>query len=289
MKTLLSRLRKYEIQIRKAVDSQMRGDFHSIFKGSGITFDDVRAYQYGDDVRTLDWNVSAKGHGMFVKIFKEEKEQTVFFLMDVSASQEIGLKSQQKIDLAKEICGVLALSAINEAGQVGMICFSDQKEKYMKPGKGLKHGYELLLNLFQLEAISKKTDLNAAIIYALQRIKRKSVIILVSDFVDENYERSLTAMSQKHDLVVIRVADGKEEKIPQMGIVPVWQQESGKMLWVNTSSTEFKQTLAKHFQSKTFSLEKFCRKHDANYLSVQTGEDFIPKLIRLFKVRNLKK
>jgi uncharacterized protein (DUF58 family) len=289
MKTLLARLRKYEIQIRKAVDSQMRGDFHSIFKGSGITFDDVRAYQYGDDVRTLDWNVSAKGHGMFVKIFKEEKEQTVFFLIDVSASQEIGLKSQQKIDLTKEICGVLALSAINEAGQVGMICFSDQKEKYMKPGKGLKHGYELLLNLFQLEAISKKTDLNAAIIYALQRIKRKSVIILVSDFVDENYERSLTALSQKHDLVVIHVADAKEEKIPQMGIIPVWQQESGKMLWVNTSSAEFKNTLAKHYQAKTFSLEKFCRKHDANYISVQTGEDFIPKLIRLFKVRNLKK
>lgn len=175
MKEVLARLRKYEIRIRKAVDSQMRGDYHSVFKGSGLEFDDVRAYQYGDDVRTIDWNVSAKGHGTFIKIFKEEKEQTVFFLLDVSASQQIGQKNKQKIDIARDICGVLALSAVKETSQVGLICFSDQREAYMKPAKGLKHGYELILNLFNLQPASIKTNLAKAFTFARQIIKRRSV------------------------------------------------------------------------------------------------------------------
>ena len=131
MKEILKKLRKYEIQIRKAINSQMQGDFHSIFKGSGIEFDDVRAYQYGDDVRTIDWNVSAKGHGTFVKTYKEEKEQSVFFILDVSASQEIGVDGSKKIDISKEICALLAISAIKENSQVGLMCFSDQNEKYI--------------------------------------------------------------------------------------------------------------------------------------------------------------
>ena len=139
MKELLNKLRRYEIEIRKAITSQMQGNFHSIFKGSGIEFDDVRAYQYGDDTRTIDWNVTAKGHGTFVKTFKEEKEQTVFFIIDLSASQEIGAKGKQKIDIGKEICGVLTLSAIKESSQVGLIGFTDLRELYIKPSKGMKH------------------------------------------------------------------------------------------------------------------------------------------------------
>ncbi|MEM9857232.1 MAG: DUF58 domain-containing protein, partial [Bacteroidota bacterium] len=163
MKDLVKKLRKYEIQIRKAINSQMQGDFHSIFKGSGLEFDDVRAYQYGDDIRTIDWNVSAKGHGTFVKTFKEEKEQTVLFVLDVSGSQEIGSPGSQKLDIGKEICGVLALSAVKEASQVGMISFSDQKEKYVKPAKGPKQAYEIINSLVELKPLSNKTDLAKAI------------------------------------------------------------------------------------------------------------------------------
>ena len=286
MKEIISRLRKFEVEIRKAVDSQMRGDFHSIFKGSGLTFDDVRSYQYGDDVRTIDWNVSAKGHGMFLKIFKEEKEQTIFFLLDVSASQEIGLKNKQKIDIAKDICGVLALSAIKESGQVGLICFSNKKEKYLKPGKGMKHGYEFLVNLFNLIPTSLKTNLSAAIHFALDRIKRKSVVILISDFIDENYEHSLVALAKKHDLVVIDLVDKREILLPNMGIVPLFQKESRKTVWINSSSETFRKILQKNHNDKNLKLEKLCRQHNANYLSINTDEDFVPKLVRLFKVRN---
>ena len=137
MRALLKKLRKYEIQIRKAVNSQMQGDFHSIFKGTGLEFDDVRPYQYGDDIRSIDWNVSAKGHGTFVKTFKEEKEQTIFFILDVSASQEIGSPGKTKVDIGKEICGVLALSGAKESSQIGLICYSDEREKFIKPKKGM--------------------------------------------------------------------------------------------------------------------------------------------------------
>src|SRR6476620_5242593 len=151
MKDLLKKLQKFELRIRKVIDTQMQGDFHSVFKGSGLEFSEVRAYQYGDDVRTIDWNVSAKGNGTFVKIFKEEKEQTVFFMVDVSASQEIGKRNRRKLDVTREICGVLALSAVKEDSQVGLYCFTDRKEKYIKPSKGIKQGYELVVNLFKLE------------------------------------------------------------------------------------------------------------------------------------------
>lgn len=156
MKELLKKLRKYEIRIRKAINSQMHGNFHSIFKGSGLEYEDVRPYSYGDDTRRIDWNVSAKGHGTYIKTFVEEKEQNVFFLLDVSASQEIGKNGQQKMDVAKEICGVLALSAVKEQSQVGLIAFSDRKELYIKPGKGLNHAHEIVFRLFGLKPASKK-------------------------------------------------------------------------------------------------------------------------------------
>ena len=158
MKELLKRLRRYEIQIRKAVTSQMQGDFRSLFKGSGLEFDDVRPYQYGDDVRTIDWKVSAKGHGTFVKTFKEEKEQTIFFILDVSASQEIGSEGRNKLDIAKEVCGVLALSGAKESSQLGLICFSDVREKAIKPKKGMAQAYEILHSIVNLKPQSLKTN-----------------------------------------------------------------------------------------------------------------------------------
>ena len=171
MRELLNKLRRYEIEIRKAITSQMQGNFHSIFKGSGIEFDDVRSYQYGDDIRTIDWKVTAKGHGTFVKTFKEEKEQTVFFMLDLSGSQEIGTPGRQKIDIGKEICGVLTLSAVKEASHVGLIGFTDQKELYVKPAKGSKHAYQIINRLFNFQPVSLKTDINKALSYTLNLVK----------------------------------------------------------------------------------------------------------------------
>lgn len=286
MKDLVKKLRKYQIQIRKAINDHMHGDFHSVFKGSGLEFDDVRMYQYGDDVRTIDWNVSAKGHGTFVKTFKEEKEQTVFFLIDVSASQEIGNPGQQKLDIAKEICGVLSLSAVQEQSQVGLICFSDTKEKYVKPGKGEKHALRFVADLLDLKPKSLKTNISKSIIYALNLIKRKSVLIMISDFIDEGYGHNLKALAARHDLVVIHISDKRETQLPRLGIVPLLDKETKKTIWTNTSSSGFRSQLKKTFEGNSEILEQFCRKHRANYVNIYTDEDYVSKLIKLFRVRN---
>lgn len=286
MKEILKKLRKYEIRVRKAINSQMQGDFHSIFKGSGLEFDDVRSYQYGDDVRTIDWNVTAKGHGTFVKTFVEEKEQTVLFILDVSASGEIGKARQQKIDMGKEITALLTMSAVKESSSVGLLCFSDQNEKYIKPGKGMKHSYEILSAIFSLKPVSKKTNLDQAIRFALGMVKRKAIIFLVSDFIDENYIHSLKGMARKHDLVVVQLFDARESSLPSLGIVPMLEKETGKTIWVNTSSGRFRNVMDRTYRQNTTILEDFCKRNDVNYLSVETGEDYVPKLVRLFRHRN---
>ncbi|CAD5251839.1 MULTISPECIES: DUF58 domain-containing protein [unclassified Imperialibacter] len=286
MKDFLKKLRRYEIEIRKAITSQMQGDFHSIFKGSGLEFDDVRQYQYGDDIRTIDWNVTAKGHGTFVKTFKEEKEQTVFFILDVSASQEIGADGQQKIDIGKELCGLLALSAIKEGSQVGVLCYSDQKEKYIKPAKGLRHAYQIIDSLFNLKPSSTGTNLNLGIRSAMNMIHRKSVIIMISDFVDDDYQQGIKALAKKHDLVVIHLSDRRETHFPRLGIVPLYDKESKKTIWVNTSAPAFRKKVETIYQGNQYDLEKLCKKNQANYLSISTEEEYVPKLIRLFRVRN---
>jgi uncharacterized protein (DUF58 family) len=282
----LSKLYKYEIRIRKAVNAQMHGNFRSVFKGSGLEFSDLRLYQYGDDIRLIDWNTSAKGHGTFVKIFREEKEQTVFFMVDVSASQQVGSSTRSKLDTTKEICGVLALSAIKEASHVGMFCFSDQKEKYIKPANSIKHGYQIILELFRLKPNSLRTDLAKSIAFALNSLKRRSLVILISDFIDVNYEYHLKAMARKHDLVVIHLYDQRETNLPKLGIVPVFDTESRRTVWMNTSSSRFRQFFQNIFYTNQQTLEQLCREHKANYIAIDTNEDYVPKLIRLFKVRN---
>jgi uncharacterized protein (DUF58 family) len=286
MKELFYKLRKYELRIRKAVNSHMQGNFHSVFKGSGLEFDDVRAYQYGDDVRTIDWNVSAKGDGTYIKTFKEEKEQNLFFILDVSASQYIGLKNQQKIDIGREICGILTISALKEGSSVGMLCFSDRREKYVKPNKGIKHAIGLIGMMIRLEPQSLKTSLNKAMNAALNIIKRKSIIVVVSDFVDDNYEKELKNLAKKHDLIVIHLADQRETTLPALGIVPLFDKESNQTLWINSSSLAFRTRLLGQFATKQQNLEKLCNQHGASYLFVQTDEDYVPKLVKLFRIRN---
>ena len=287
MKQLLKKLRQYEIQIRKAINSQMQGDFRSVFKGTGLEFDDVRPYQYGDDIRTIDWNVSAKGHGTFVKTFREEKEQTVFFILDVSASQNIGTKGRTKFDVGQEICGVLSLSAVKESSHVGLIGYSDQRELYIKPTKGTSQAYQIIHGLVHLKPQSLKTNLNRAIAFVLNAIKRRSVVILISDFIDDGeYFDNLKALARRHDLVMIHVSDKRETKLPRLGIVPVVDKETKKTLWVNTSFSDFRQKISARLTDRKTTLEKFSRKHQINFLSLDTDEDYVPKLLRLFKIRN---
>lgn len=285
----LGKLRKYEIRMRKAVTSERHGNFHSVFKGSGLEYDDLRLYQYGDDVRAIDWNTSAKGHGTFIKIFKEDKEQTAFFMLDVSASQRVGEVNKLKIDIAKEICGVLTLSAIQEASRVGLLCFSDKNERYIRPSDGMKHGYGLLSELYKLIPESTKTSISEAILVALNILRRRSLIFLISDFIDTNYQHNLKALARKHDLIVIHLYDLRETSLPKLGIIPLYDAEKQKTTWVNTSSSQYREDMANRFQSRSAELEKLCHQNRADYISINTQEDYVPALIRLFKVRRYAK
>jgi uncharacterized protein (DUF58 family) len=264
----------------------MQGDFHSIFKGTGLEFDDVRPYQYGDDIRTIDWHVSAKGHGTFVKTFKEEKEQTIFFVMDVSGSQDIGAPGKTKFDIGAEICGVLAISGAKESSQVGLICYSDEREQYIKPKKGMGQAYQIISHLERLQPKSTRTNLSKAISFALNSIKRRSVIVMISDFIDEGFYRNLQSLARKHDLVVIHISDKRETNLPKLGIIPAFDKESKKTIWINTSFGEFRGQLSQAHEQRREEMRKFSRKHQINYLNISTDEDFVPKLLRLFKVRN---
>ncbi|MFD3000981.1 DUF58 domain-containing protein [Pontibacter toksunensis] len=286
MKELVKKLRKYEIRIRKAITTQMQGDFHSVFKGTGLEFDDVRAYQYGDDVRSIDWNVSAKGHGTFVKTYREEKEQSVFLMLDVSASQTIGTGARQKIDVGKEICGVLALSAARQQSQIGIVCFSDQKEKYIKPAKGIQQAYSIIKALSELQPKSGKTNLPAGIKLTLDIIKRRSIILLLSDFIDNNYEKELSMLARRHDLIVLHLLDIREYDLPPMGIVPVLDKETGRTVWLNTSGDEFQKRYLAQYRENQENLMRLCQKYQANYLTIQTNEDYVPQLVNLFRLRN---
>lgn len=284
IKSFISRIVQLEIRIRKAINTQMHGNFSSVFKGSGLEFSDLRQYQYGDDVRHIDWNTTAKGHGTFIKLFKEEKEQIAFFLVDVSGSLKVGKGNLSKLETIKEVAGVLAFSAMQEAGHIGLCCFSDKNEKYIAPRAGKKHGYQIISDLFTLEPENTGTDLKAGLLFTLQTLKRKSLIFVLSDFIDEGYHDLLRAMSQRHDLVVLHVQDNKEMRLPSMGIIPIYDPEQRKTTWVNTSSKQFKALHEQLAKSKR-SLQTLCKQGRANYVPIRVGEDFVPALVRLFSIR----
>jgi uncharacterized protein (DUF58 family) len=286
VKDLIQKLQKYEILIRKAINTQMQGDYHSVFKGTGLEFDDVRLYQYGDDVRSIDWNVTAKGHGTFVKTYKEEKEQSVFLILDVSASQAIGTAGLQKIDIGKEICGILSLAAARQSSQIGLVCISDQREKYIRPGKGIEHAYGIIKSVFELSPRSAKTNISAGIKMALNIIKRRSIILLISDFIDLNYEKELVMLARKHDLIVIQLLDRREKEFPGLGIVPLLDKETGKTVWINTSSRAFRQKYLGHYAENQERLARLCRKNKADFLPIYTDRDYVPQLVNLFTLRN---
>ncbi|MCZ2473379.1 DUF58 domain-containing protein [Aquirufa ecclesiirivi] len=285
MHSFLSHVVQLEIRIRKAINTQMHGNFSSIFKGSGLEFSDLRQYHYGDDVRHIDWNTTAKGHGTFVKLFKEEKEQTVFFLLDVSASQQVGRNSQSKLKTLKEVAGVLSFSAMQEASHLGFCGFSDKNEKFMPPAMGKKHAYRVITELFKMEPENTGTDLKAALGFTLQVLKRRSLIFVLSDFIDENYHDLLRAMSQMHDLVVIQIVDKQEIKLPSLGIIPIFDPERKRTTWVNTSSAFFKNLQKEQGSHRAEELKKLCKQWQADYISIRAGEDFVPTLVKMFTAR----
>jgi uncharacterized protein (DUF58 family) len=286
MNNLFSKLRKYEIMIRKVANNHLQGEYQSIFKGSGLEFDDLRPYQYGDDIRTIEWKVSAKGHGTFVKTFREEKDQSVFFLLDISGSQDIGQEGNRKIDQGRIIAGVLTLAAVFDGSQVGLVSYSDQKEKLILPAKGGKQGVKMIKGIFEHQNKSLKTDLNGLFTFALNLLKKRAVVVVISDFIDSDYERPFRALAERHDLVAIQLTDPRESALPSLGIIPVYDKEKGKTTWVNTAFGSFSKKIADTFTTERLHLQEICKKNQINYLSIDTTQDIVLPLIELFKYRN---
>ena len=284
MKEILKKVRKYEIEIRKYLNNSNQGDYNSIFKGSGIDFDDLRPYQYGDDHRSINWNISAKEDKIYTNTYKEDKEQSVFFLVDVSQSQHIG-KEENKINISKEIASVLTISALNTNSQVGILCFSDQKELFIQSKKGASHGYRIIKNLYELNQKSKKTNISLMIKFFMNTVKKKSLVILISDFIDKDYDKNMRALAKKHDVVCLHIYDDYETNIPNLGIIELEEKENNFRKWVNTSSSNFKKLSDNLFISKPEELKKKMNAIGINYLKINSKENYVKNLIKLFKYR----
>lgn len=284
MKEILKKVRKYEIEIRKYLNNSNQGDYNSIFKGSGIDFDDLRPYQYGDDHRSINWNISAKEDKIYTNTYKEDKEQSVFFLVDVSQSQHIG-KEEKKINISKEIASVLTISALNTNSQVGILCFSDQKELFIQSKKGASHGYRIIKNLYELNQKSKKTNISSMIKFFMNTVKKKSLVILISDFIDKDYDKNIRALAKKHDVVCLHIYDDYETNIPNLGIIELEEKENNFRKWVNTSSSSFKKLSDNLFISKPEELKKKINAIGINYLKINSKENYVKNLIKLFKYR----
>ena len=284
MKEILKKVRKYEIKIRKFLNSRNQGDYKSIFKGTGLDFDDLRPYQYGDDYRTINWNITAKEHVLYTNTYKEEKEQSVFFLLDISKSQNIGDK-KTKISVIKEIASVLTLSALNQKSQVGLICFSDTNELFIDSKKGDAHGYKLIKELYKHKNKSEKTNIAGMIDFFMNLNKKKSLVILLSDFIDNNYHSKLRSLSKLHDVICIYIYNKIEINIPKLGIIELKNEENNYSRWINTSSQKFRESVIKTYTTEPERLKKKLLKYGITYLKIDSEENYIKDLIKLFKSR----
>lgn len=288
MKEILKKVRKYEIEIRKFLNNSNQGDYKSIFKGTGLDFDDLRPYQYGDDYRSINWNITAKEDRLYTNTYKEEKEQSVFFLLDVSDSQNIG-KNKDKINITKEIASVLTLSALNKNSQVGLICFSDIKELYIDSKKGNSHGYKLITELYKLNTKSSKTNISGMIKYFMSTIKKKSLVIVISDFIDKNFIPSLKSLSKSHDVICLHIFDKVESSIPKLGIIELEDKENKFKKWINTSSKEFQELTDNIYVNQPQEFKKQLNKIGITYLKIDSKENYVKNLIKLFKYRKKQK
>mgnify|MGYP003301828462 FL=1 len=244
-KDLLKKVRKIEIKTRKLSSNIFGGEYHSAFKGRGMTFSEVRNYQFGDDVRTIDWNVTARYNEPFVKIFEEERELTLMLMVDVSNSALFGTNNALKKNIITEISATLAFSALQNNDKVGLILFSDQVELYIPPSKGKTHVLRIIRELIEFKPLSKKTDIKVALEFLTRILKKKSITFILSDFISSDYEKSLKIISKKHDLTGIKVYDKFEEAIPNLGLVQMFDQETEEIKMIDTSSKSLRDSYKK--------------------------------------------
>jgi|TARA_B100001996_G_C18614311_1_gene575062 uncharacterized protein (DUF58 family) len=284
-KQILKKVKQIEIRTRGLVNDLFGGEYHSVFKGRGMTFSEVREYQPGDDIRLIDWNVTARNSSPFIKVFEEERELTVYLIVDISRSGEFGSQNQLKHEFGAEIASVLGFSAIKNNDKVGLILFSNDIEKYVVPKKGKSHVLRVIRELLYTSPSKNGTSIKVALDYLLKVAKRKSVVFLISDFLDEDYWSSLKVVNRKHDLIGIRLFDPAEITFPNLGVVKVRDPETGESYWIDTSSNKDMEELKKQIESKFDQLNKNAKKIGFDLISISTNEDFVDPLLKFFKRR----
>jgi len=288
-KELLKKIRRIEIRTSQMVNDALAGQYHSAFKGRGMEFEEVRQYQIGDDVRTIDWNVSARYGEPFVKVFREERELTVLLLVDMSASHAFGTQEQLKQELAAEICATLAFSAIRNNDKVGLICFTDQIEKVVPPRKGAMHVLRVIREVLYHKPEGKGTDLTVALEHLNKAVKRRAVVFVISDFQSTGYDDAMRIARRRHDVIPIVVTDACELQIPDVGLLEVMDNETGEAVLVDTSSERLRSQYTEHALAQANQRDTNMRRMDIDSIHVRTGESFVEPLTRFFRTREARR
>lgn len=286
---LIKKVRKIEIKTRGLSKQLFSGEYHSAFKGRGMAFSEVREYFPGDEIRTIDWNVTARSGTPHIKVFEEERELTVMLIVDISGSENFGTQTLFKRELITELCAVIAFSAMQNNDKVGLILFSDQIEKFIPPKKGKSHVLRIIRELIEFKAKSKKTNIDSAVRYFSNVVKKRSIAFILSDFIDDNFEQSLKIASRKHDTVAIKVYDKSETEVPNLGLVQLKDFETGKFKWVDTSSKKFREEFKKWWTESQVELEQTLLKNKIDLISISTDESYIAPLQQFFKRREGRK
>ncbi len=284
-KELLKKVRKIEIKTRRLSDHIFGGEYHSTFKGRGMTFSEVRQYQFGDDVRSIDWNVTARYNEPFVKVFEEERELTMMLMVDVSGSELFGTTNRFKKDIITEISATLAFSALQNNDKIGLLLFSDEIELFIPPKKGKSHVLRIIRELLEFAPKSNKTNIGEALKYLTNVMKKKAIVFVLSDFMASDYEQTLKITGKKHDVTGIRIYDEKEEKIPNLGVVQMLDSETGSLKLVNTQSKKVRYAYGEYYRNRVEYFKDTFNKSGCGILDCRVDESYVKKLLGYFKRR----
>ena len=284
-KELVKKIRYIQIYTSKAVNDSLAGEYESVFKGRGMEFEEVRQYQIGDEIRSIDWNVTAKTGEPYVKLFVEERELTVIFMVDLSASGAFGSISKVKNEVAAEICALLAFSAVKNNDKVGLLVFTDHVEMFIPPAKGTTHVLRIVRELLNFQPEQTATDIKAAIEYLGRVIQKKSVVFLVSDFWGENFEKPMRILAKKHDLIAISITDPREVKMPKVGLIELVDAETGQQVIIDTSNALFRKEFTRLGQSRQDGLLRLFRSMNVDHVEIYNGSDYVFDLIKFFRTR----
>lgn len=284
-KEILKKVKRIEIQTRGLVNDVFSGEYHSVFKGRGMEFAEVREYQIGDDIRTIDWNVTARMGHPFVKVFDEERELTVMLVVDVSSSSDFGTVEQMKGEIAAEICALLAFSAIKNNDKVGLIIFSDRVEKYVAPKKGKSHVLRVIRELLYHKPQGHQTNITEALEFLSRVTQRRAVVFLVSDFIASGYEKALQIANKRHDLVTITITDPREQVLPSIGLVELEDAETGETFLVDTGDADLRDEFSSQAEQRKQDRESVFKSMNIDTVNINTQKSYIDPLIRFFKMR----